>query len=71
MGINWTIGSPENADTHPVKPDQQKAGFPIRYFPSDFRLGDPFLPTDNDPKVFTHDGKLYYMPWESTTRRKY
>ena len=65
MGINWTIGSPENADTHPVKPDQQKAGFPIRYFPSDFRLGDPFLPTDNDPKVFTHDGKLYYMPWES------
>ena len=66
MGINWTIGSPENADTHPVKPDQQKAGFPIRYFPSDFRLGDPFLPTDNDPKVFTHDGKLYYMPWEST-----
>ena len=66
MGINWTIGSPENAGTHPVKPDQQKAGFPIRYFPSDFRLGDPFLPTDNDPKVFTHDGKLYYMPWEST-----
>ena len=66
VGINWTIGSPENADTHPVKPDQQKAGFPIRYFPSDFRLGDPLLPTDNDPKVFTHDGKLYYMPWEST-----
>ena len=66
VGINWSIGSPENVDKHPVKPDLQKAGFPIRYFPSDFRLGDPYLPVDNDPKVFTHDGKLYYMPWEST-----
>ena len=66
IGINWSIGSPENADAHPVHPDKQKAGFPIRYFPSDFRLGDPHLPADNDPKVFTHDGKNYYMPWEST-----
>ena len=31
---------PENVDAHPVLPEQQKAGFPIRYFPSDFRLGD-------------------------------
>ena len=66
IGINWSIGSPENVDAHPVLPEQQKAGFPIRYFPSDFRLGDPYLPTDNDPKTFTHDGKDYYMPWEST-----
>lgn len=66
IGINWNIGSPENVDAHPVLPEQQKAGFPIRYFPSDFRLGDPYLPTDNDPKTFTHDGKDYYMPWEST-----
>lgn len=66
VGINWTIGSPENVDKHPVPPDEQKAGFPIRYFPSDFRLGDPHLPVDDDPKVFTHDGKNYYMPWEST-----
>jgi len=66
VGINWTIGSPENVDKHPVYPDEHKAGFPIRYFPSDFRLGDPHLPVDDDPKVFTHDGKNYYMPWEST-----
>ena len=66
VGINWTICSPENVDKHPVHPDEQKAGFPIRYFPSDFRLGDPHLPVDDDPKVFTHDGKNYYMPWEST-----
>lgn len=66
VGINWTIGTPENVDKHPVLPQDQKEGFPIRYFPSDFRLGDPYLPTDNDPKVFTHDGKSYYLPWEST-----
>ncbi len=66
VGINWTIGLPENPDHHPVYPKDQKEGYPIRYFPSDFRLGDPYLPVANDPKVFTHDGKRYYMPWEST-----
>lgn len=66
IGINWSIGSSENADKHPVLPQDQQEGYPIRYFPSDFRLGDPYLPADNDPKVFTHDGKDYYMPWEST-----
>ena len=66
IGINWTIGLPDNPDAHPVLPQDQREGFPIRYFPSDFRLGDPYLPTDDDPKVFTHDGKNYYLPWEST-----
>lgn len=65
VGINWTIGSPTNVD-EAVHPDKQQAGYPIRYFPSDFRLGDPDLPRDDDPKLFTHDGKRYYMPWEST-----
>lgn len=66
VGINWSIGSPENADKHPVLPQDQKEGFPVRYWPSDFRLGDPYLPSDNNPKIFVHDGKPYYMPWEST-----
>lgn len=66
IGVNWSIGLPDNPDHHPVKPEEQERGYPIRYFPSDFRLGDPFLPAENDPKVFTHDGKEYYMPWEST-----
>ena len=66
IGINWSIGSPENVDAHLVLPKDQKEGYPIRYFPSDFRLGDPYLPVDNDPKLFVHDGKSYYMPWEST-----
>lgn len=66
VGINWTIGLPENPDYHPVFPQDQKEGYPIRYFPSDFRLGDPYLPANPDPKLFTHDGRKYYMPWQST-----
>ena len=66
VGINWTIGLPGNPDHHLVLPQDQQEGYPIRYFPSDFRLGDPYLPGENDPKVFTHEGKEYYMPWEST-----
>ncbi|OAZ05093.1 alpha-L-fucosidase [Flavobacterium succinicans] len=66
VGINWTIGLPENPDFHLVVPKDQKTGYPIRYFPSDFRLGDPYLPKENDPKIFTHEGKEYYLPWEST-----
>lgn len=66
IGINWSIGLPENSDYHAVYPHEQKEGYPIRYFPSDFRLGDPMLPSDNDPKIFTHEEKEYYMPWEST-----
>ena len=37
IGINWTIGLPENPDYQAVFPKQQKEGYPIRYFPSDFR----------------------------------
>ncbi|MFV0266179.1 MAG: alpha-L-fucosidase [Draconibacterium sp.] len=66
VGTNWSIGLPEDPDHHPVLPKDQKEGYPIRYFPSDFRLGDPYLPVENDPKIFTHNGNEYYMPWEST-----
>ena len=66
IGVNWSIGRPDDPDAHPVLPEEQRRGYPIRYFPSDFRLGDPYLPADDDPKVFTHDGREYYMPWEST-----
>ncbi|MBD8489492.1 alpha-L-fucosidase [Echinicola sp. CAU 1574] len=66
IGVNWSIGLPNDPDHHPVKPEEQKEGFPIRYFPSDFRLGDPYLPAEDDPKIFTYDGQSYYMPWEST-----
>lgn len=66
IGVNWSIGKPENVDFHAVYPQQQQEGYPIRYFPSDFRLGDPMQPKDDDPKLFMHNGQEYYMPWEST-----
>ncbi len=66
IGINWSIGSPENADKHMILPDMQKDHFPIRYFPSDFRLGDPYLPSNPDPKIFSAQGNSYYMPFETT-----
>ena len=65
ISTNWTIGFPDKIDDM-CHSSQQKEGFPIRYFPSDFRLGDPELPNNPDPKIFTHDGKKYYLPWEST-----
>lgn len=73
IGINWTIGrdaNPYDPDapekSYRIDPEKQKEGDPIRYFPSDFRLGDPLLPANPDPKVFSHGGKRYYMPFEST-----
>ena len=68
VGVNWSIGKPDNPDPDSafLLPTQQKTGYPIRYFPSDFRMGDPYLPGNPDPKLFSHNGKLYYMPWETT-----
>ncbi|MFI5123948.1 MAG: alpha-L-fucosidase [Chitinophagales bacterium] len=68
IGVNWSIGTLDNPDPDSafLLPTQQKEGYPIRYFPSDFRMGDPYLPANPDPKLFSHDGKTYYMPWETT-----
>jgi len=68
VGVNWSIGRPDNPDPDStwLLPTQQKQGYPIRYFPSDFRMGDPYFPANPDPKLFSHKGKLYYMPWETT-----
>lgn len=66
VGVNWSIGRPGEPDYHAVQPHEQQEGYPIRYFPSDFRLGDPYLPGDPDPKRFYHEGELYYLPFQST-----
>ncbi len=68
VGVNWSIGTPENPDPDSafVLPVMQKTGYPIRYFPSDFRMGDPYMPANPDPKLFSYNGHLYYMPWETT-----
>ncbi len=68
MSVNWTIGAPGNVDSS-VAPANQQNGYPIRYFPSDFRLGDPDLPAFPDPKLFTKataPSNTYYLPFEST-----
>lgn len=35
-------------------------------FPSDFRLWDPNMCRADDPKVYTFNGRKYYMPFEYT-----
>jgi alpha-L-fucosidase len=65
VSTNWSIGSPAAPDSS-VPPENQREGDPIRYFPNDFRLGDPLLPGFPDPKIFSHGGESYYLPFEST-----
>lgn len=62
MSVNWTIGT----DAGTLHPADQQPGDPFRYFPADFRTGDPDLPKFVDPKTFTHDGLTYYLPYEAT-----
>lgn len=57
ISTNWTIGK---------RPVDMRSGDPIVYFPSDFRLWDPFLPVADDPKIYTHQGREYYLPYECT-----
>jgi alpha-L-fucosidase len=61
FGVNCTIDG--------LLPNQYQGGEDIYFFPSDFRLFDPNFtrPGANaDPKVYTHDGKDYYLPFEAT-----
>ena len=64
--VNGNIGLPSNPDGGFVRPDQQEAGYPIRYFPSEFRTADPYLPKFPDPKTFSHNSLTYYLPLEAT-----
>lgn len=57
ISTNWTVGK---------RPVDMQEGDTIVYFPSDFRLWDPFLPTLNDPKIYSHNGESYYLPYECT-----
>ena len=66
VSTNWTIGMPGNPDQALVFPEIQQEGYPLRYFPSDFRLGDPYLPKFPDPKIFSHNGQSFYLPFEAT-----
>lgn len=66
VSFNGTIGKPWSPDTN-ATPDSQQEGFPIRYFPSDFRLSDPLFAKTPDPKLFSSQDRLFYLPFEATT----
>lgn len=69
FGVNLTIGKYNHKKGNPSKrylPERQRKNDPIRMFPSDFRLWDPYMCAENDPKVFTFQGRQYYLPFEHT-----
>ena len=71
FAVNHTIGSKcrLNIIKRLYFPDRYKQGMPIRYFPSDFRLCDPWFTKrgkDGDPKLYKYDNKTYYLPFEAT-----
>lgn len=57
ISTNWTLNK---------RPVDMQTGDSIIYFPADFRLWDPYLPLENDPKIYTHSSKQYYLPFECT-----
>lgn len=66
-GVNTTIGSKWGKyPSRKYLPSNYKEGMPFRYFPSDFRLWDPHFTAYNDPKLYSHGGQTYYLPFEAT-----
>lgn len=57
IAVNHTIGK---------RPVDMRRGDTIKYFPADFRLWDPYLPMADDNKIYLHNGKKYYLPYETT-----
>lgn len=63
--VNHSIGKPEKINAIRAPKDYVN-GDPIRYFPIDFRIKDPNLARWDDPKYYTYDNQLYYLPFEHT-----
>ena len=66
IGINHTIGRNTLEPEERYMPERCIEGDPIRMFPSDFRLWDPYPCSENDPKIYTYKGEKYYLPFEMT-----
>jgi alpha-L-fucosidase len=65
--VNHTIGYPKGGPKKTViDPVDYKYGDPIRFFPTDFRIKDPNFARWDDPKYFTYNNTLYYLPFEHT-----
>lgn len=69
IGINHTIGEFSEQSGGPsdkYQPQHYRENDPIRMFPSDFRLWDPHMCREDDPKIYTFGGEKFYMPFECT-----
>lgn len=70
FGVNLTVGKfNANRKKNPSKrylPARQRQYDPLHMFPSDFRLWDPYMCAENDPKLFRFNGETYYLPFEQT-----
>ena len=69
ISVNNTIGKFNNKKGFPSKrylPKNYQYGDPIRMFPVDFRLWDPHMCREDDPKIYTFNGEEYYLPFECT-----
>lgn len=69
IGVNITIGKYKKKKSNPTdryQPRNYRENDPIRMFPSDFRLWDPHMCREDDPKIYTFNGEKYYLPFEQT-----
>lgn len=69
IGVNHTVGKYSERKGMPKKryePKNYRDRDPLRMFPSDFRLWDPNMCREDDPKIYTFNGKEYYLPFEQT-----
>lgn len=67
-GVMLVGGEDKGGFDHMASPDDMVDGKEthLRYFPTDFRLADPKLAHKKDRKLYTHEGKTYYLPFEHT-----
>jgi len=67
IGVNQTIVEiPGSKVIVPPNNMNEDNKYYIQYFPSDFRLWDPWIVPKDDKKQYLHSGNSYYMPFEHT-----
>lgn len=68
FSVNVTIGkfNTKGGRQEKFSPENYKENMPMKYFPCDFRLLDPYFPQKEDPKIYKFRGNKYYLPFEAT-----